>query len=837
MKLQSDMMYHLIDSHPDSLVSFDLQGRIKFVSSEVEKEYGLTRWNYLGKSLLELDLKFPEAKALKKAHEEIMYVAKNHKPLLTEKWINTEQGPRCFEFRHFPEYTLNREVVGVYGVRRDITNSALLSDSLNFLAKLGSADSDFLFTHILRYLGKMLGIDYVLLQTLSDLENTLEIKALYGIEGEFSQDLSGSLCDFTLKSSALGYLNSIIDHVPNDPLLIKLDIQSGLCKALLGASGDVLGFLTVLNTSNLDDANIELIHNIADIFAGRLTSELEKERVMKLETARQEDFRLLVENSPDYIFRFNAKAECIYFNPQLQRLGWTPKGIPGFEDSVDQKAFIERIQSVIDTGKDIQYLFEAPELVDTPVLYIDIKIVAEKGPSGESIGALVIGRDVTQRMQLEKVLREQASTDALTGLYNRRVFTERLQQEIAVAKRTHQPLAVLFIDLDRFKEVNDTLGHELGDDLLIQSAKRLTHNLRESDVVARFGGDEFIVLLTGFNDVSSLARMAQSLIYTLDEPYTLNSSMVYVSASLGIALYPTDAQGTGELISCADQAMYAAKQEGRNGYRFFTKTMQIDVEERMGLMNDLRKGLCNHEFYMVYQPIVDTVTKKIVKAESLIRWVHPEKGMVSPVKFVPLAEDCGFIIELGHWIFKQAIDFALLWREQVHDNSLQVSINISPRQFTQEGVVDQWLLWLEEAQLPENAIVIEITEGLLLDDKPHIVELLTKLRDAGIQLAIDDFGTGYSAMSYLKKFHIDYLKIDGSFVRDLSTDESDCAIAETIVMMAAKLGMKSIAECVETIEQQETLLSFGCDYLQGYLYAKPMTSSEFFAFLNNLNSG
>ena len=439
--------------------------------------------------------------------------------------------------------------------------------------------------------------------------------------------------------------------------------------------------------------------------------------------------------------------------------------------------------------------------------------------------------DITKKKESEELIWQQANFDTLTGLPNRRMFYDRLEQEIKKSHRSGLPMALLLLDLDHFKEVNDTLGHAQGDLLLVEAARRITECVRESDTVARLGGDEFSVILSGAVDVNSVERSAQNIIERLAAPFQLLQDRAYVSASVGITLYPDDAQNIDSLIKNADQAMYLAKNSGRNRSRYFTATLQEAAQTRLRLSNDLRDALAGQQFRVFYQPIVTLANGAIHKAEALLRWQHPTRGLISPAEFIPLAEKNGMIIDIGDWVFREVASQAAHWHAS-HYPKFQISINISPVQFRHHGTnFKAWLDYLQELGLPGQNIVIEITEGLLLDAQPSVTDQLLAFRDAGIRVSLDDFGTGYSSLSYLKKFDIDYLKIDQSFVRSLEQDPDDQALCEAIIVMAHKLGLKVIAEGVETERQRDLLAAYGCDYAQGWLYSKAVPSEQFEALL------
>ena len=439
--------------------------------------------------------------------------------------------------------------------------------------------------------------------------------------------------------------------------------------------------------------------------------------------------------------------------------------------------------------------------------------------------------DVTERKFSEAVIWNQANFDRLSGLPNRHMFQDRLEQAIMKATRAGTRLGLMFLDLDRFKEVNDTLGHEMGDDLLKQAASRLRGCVRQSDTVARMGGDEFTIILDEIGDTTDVTRIAQNILRRMSDPFQLGEEVAFISSSIGITFYPEDATEIATLLKNADQAMYAAKAAGRNTFHHFMPSMQLAAQTRMRLVNDLRGALAAGQFRVYYQPIVDTRTGAIHKAEALIRWLHPQHGLVSPASFIPLAEETRMIVDIGDWVFREALRQAAHWRKTYRPD-FQVSVNVSPLQFRGEANIQSgWLEHMRALGLPGQSVAVEITEGLLLDADAEITDKLLAFRDAGITVSLDDFGTGYSSLSYLKRFDIDYLKIDRSFVHNMETSSNDLALCDSIIVMAHRLGLQVIAEGVETREQQDLLTKAGCDYLQGFLFAKPLPSEEFEALL------
>lgn len=529
---------------------------------------------------------------------------------------------------------------------------------------------------------------------------------------------------------------------------------------------------------------------------------------------------------------WNKAAEEIFKIPKEAVIGkipveiWSEDNLSRMQPSDDALAMTKQRVDVPE-----QCVMSAQQEV---VVLNTVKVPIINKNDGELDYLLGISDDITERKRSESLIWQQANFDSLTGLPNRSYFRDRLSEAMGKSRVDGTRIAVLFIDLDRFKEVNDSLGHACGDMLLVAAARRISDCVRAGDVVARLGGDEFTVILSELEYPGHIEEISQRIIDALVVPFQLGQDQGYISASIGITVFPDDANDIDELIKRADQALYIAKDRGRNQFGYFTPEMQTASVHRMRLTNDLRSAMNRDELEVYFQPIVDLATGRIEKAEALLRWNHPELGLIDPSEFVPLAESSGLILHFGDWIFERVAHAVKKWRA-LYGPNFQVSINQSPLEFQRhDDRYARWISRLEELELPGQGIVLEITEGLLLDASSNVIDKLQRLREAGVEIALDDFGTGYSSLAYLQKFHIDYLKIDRTFTQNLTIGSDNLALCEAIIMMAHKLDLKVIAEGVETPEQHRLLQMADCDYDQGYLFSRPLPESEFESMLVGL---
>jgi diguanylate cyclase (GGDEF)-like protein/PAS domain S-box-containing protein len=457
---------------------------------------------------------------------------------------------------------------------------------------------------------------------------------------------------------------------------------------------------------------------------------------------------------------------------------------------------------------------------------VQLSISTLRDQNGEMEYRMAMFSDITEKKALDEKLLEQANIDPLTRLYNRRMFNIALQQALEKSERNGRQLALLFIDLDYFKVVNDSMGHDFGDQLLQEAARRISEHIRKSDTIARIGGDEFTVILSDLDEISSTEKVATDIIEALSEPFQLQDKSAYISASIGISTYPADAGDVTHLMIQADQAMYRAKAAGRSCYRYFTPSMQREARKRQELISSLHKAVTNQEFQLFYQPILDFNTSRIMKAETLLRWNHPAQGVVVPLEFISVAEKTALINTIGRWVVRNTVLQAKEWRGKLGDD-FQVSINISPAQFKATDFISDILQPIADSGVPGGNIMIEITESLMLDQTIELLDHLAVSKQLGLQVALDDFGTGFSSLSHIRNLDIDYIKIDKSFIQNLISDPDDRIVCEAIIVMAHKLNIKVIAEGIETDEQYRLLADMGCDYGQGYLISRPLDAQGF----------
>lgn len=463
---------------------------------------------------------------------------------------------------------------------------------------------------------------------------------------------------------------------------------------------------------------------------------------------------------------------------------------------------------------------------DGSIRWLEERTKAVRNAAGNVLRFDSVGMDITERKTHQERIEYLADHDALTGLANRNLLADRVAHALHHAHRTGHLLVLLFLDLDRFKDINDSFGHVLGDSLLKGVSVRLLNAIRETDTVARQGGDEFIILLMDLQDLQDVVNAIAKITHVFSEPFMVDGHELHMTASIGATVYPNDGDDMQILLRNADTAMYQAKGAGGNGFHFYSRDMSMRALEQAELERELRRAIDNREFELFYQPQVDIDSSRIVGAEALIRWRHPKIGVVDPIRFIPLAEKVGLIIPIGDWVLKTACAQNKAW-QQAGLPKIDISVNLSARQFMQEGLVERVAQILQETGMDARHLELELTESMVMNSAEQFITKLRKLKAMKVRLSIDDFGTGYSSLSYLKRFPLDRLKIDQSFIRDIATDAEDAAITRSIIALGRSLSLKVIAEGVEMEEQIAFLRANSCDEIQGYYFSKPLPAREF----------
>ena len=552
--------------------------------------------------------------------------------------------------------------------------------------------------------------------------------------------------------------------------------------------------------------------------------------------------RYLVNTSPDIIYILDPHGNFTFINERIENLlGFDMKELIGkhysvlvHQDDVEQAKYIfneRRIGERASTNIELRLKCkdsDTPRYFENKTLPIELSsmgIYTGATKDNDYLGTYGVARDITDRKLAEETITFQAYHDLLTRLPNRALLRDRLSLAISHAKREEEMLAVMFLDLDRFKNINDSLGHMIGDELLQQVSSRLKECLREGDTLSRFGGDEFTLLLPKINNnKGNVSKIAKKITHVLRTPFFIDDHELYVSASIGMAIYPQDGTDMDTLIKNADIAMYHVKGQGKNGYHFYSEDMNTPYFKNLSLDTGIHKALENEEFMLLYQPQVDVKSGEIIGAEALLRWQHPEHGCISPDEFVPFAEETGLVVEIDNWVLRHAIAEVSQWIKAGTPN-VRMSINISARHLSEDSLVDEITQMLNEFNVSGNNIEIEITENAIMNDMDGVIHKLNQLNALGISIAIDDFGTGYSSLTYLHKLPIHTLKIDRSFLQEDRFDNNDHTIVNTIVAMANGLKLNVIAEGIETQRQMDYLREIGCNEAQGFLFGKPLEAN------------
>lgn len=583
--------------------------------------------------------------------------------------------------------------------------------------------------------------------------------------------------------------------------------------------GEIIGSLGVLGKPDEVRPLASTIVRIMEIW-------LENDAVAKTGI----DQLTLLNNINDGYYEVDLEGNMTFFNHAgCEILGYPEHELMGknyreYTDEENAKKLFKHFNRVFYTGEPIKEMDVEYIRKDGSRRFVEISISLNKKPNGDIVGFRGIARDITERKRADETIQHMAYHDDLTGLPNRRMLQDKLKYELEEARRKNHRLAVLFLDLDRFKIINDSLGHAFGDLVLNAVSRRLVHSLNNRGIVGRMGGDEFTVILPGIRNVNEVVTLARKIVEEMNKPLIIQGQEFHITCSIGISLYPEDGLNVENLMMRADTAMYRAKEQGRNNYKFYRTDKDAWASRRLELETQLRKALQQEEFILFYQPQVD-MHGQIRGMEALVRWEHPVWGIISPQKFIPLAEETGLIVQLDEWVLKTACRQNKEWQEQGFP-PIPVSVNLSMRQFQQKNLVDHISAILTDVNLDAKFLELELTESMVMNNSEETLTTLRNLKKMGIQISLDDFGTGYSSLSHLKYFPIDALKIDQSFIRNITNHPDDMAIVQAIIRLAHSLKLKVVAEGVEHEKQSQLLLKWGCHLRQGYLFSPPVPAEQ-----------
>jgi diguanylate cyclase (GGDEF)-like protein/PAS domain S-box-containing protein len=684
--------------------------------------------------------------------------------------------------------------------------------------------------------------DPVVLKSLRDLLATRGIKADTAIGGrEAIACLDQNDYDLVLLDLQMPYVNGhdVMRHIQQQQINTSVIIVSGETSFEAARDACSQGAYDFLRKPYATDELMITVNNALN------EKRLEKNNTLMQRQLRESErlHRYLVNTSPDIIYILDKDGHFTFINERIESLlGYETRELIGkhysilvHQNDLETARYVFNERRVGDrASRNVELRLkrkddDSQRYFETRTLPIELSSMGiyqnEDSPKQKTyLGTYGVARDITERKIAEDTINFQAYHDLLTNLPNRALLRDRLSLAISQAKREDEMLAVMFLDLDRFKNINDSLGHVVGDELLQQVSTRLKSCVREGDTLARFGGDEFTLLLPkiakGKEDVSKIAEKINEV---LKDPFTVDNNELYVSASIGIAIYPRDGTDMDSLIKHADIAMYNVKDTGKNNYRFYSTDMTTPYFQNLSLETGIHKALANDEFHLMYQPQINIKTGEIVGVEALLRWDHPEHGPITPAEFIPFAEETGMIVDIGHWVLRSACAQLKHWRD-IGLPEIRMSINMSARQLAEKSIVKHISGLLRDYALPGHCLEIEITENTIMNDMDSVIHKLKALSKKGVYIAIDDFGTGYSSLSYLHKLPIQTLKIDRAFIKEANMKHTGNSIINTIVAMARGLNLNVIAEGVETQQQLDYLVEIGCSEAQGFLFGKPLTA-------------
>ena len=798
----------MIENSPDPIARFDPAGRFLYVNPAFEKLIGMPSCLLLGRALDGISTE--TSSAIAEPVQQAICSALNEcaSKQVELSWREHNGSIKCYHFRIVPESDNDGSVVSILNIGRNVSlckqTEKVLNEQVHFLHQL--LDSLPIPVFYKDVNGVYRGCNEA-------------FASFVGLPKDMILDRS--VFDLAPKELAEVY------HEADAALLHHPGVQTYEDGVM---HGDGTRREVIFNKANFSDAD----GRVAGI-VGAMLDITERKRAEDLLHKREQEFRAMIENSPDPVIRYDREGRRIYINPAFEKLmgkpaylllGKTPSEMPAGGDAGFGKAYQQTLDRVIGEGApaDLELSWNDEDGLEC---CHRIRFVPEFDQEGAVSTVLCIGRDVSSLRAHQRQLHDLAYYDNLTGLPNRVLFLDRLRQAVAeVSQDERRMVGLMLLDLDRFKAVNDSFGHHVGDKLLCAVGKRLLQKVRDCDIVARLGGDEFAIILPNLSQREALGTLAGTLLGDLSEPFDIEGKLLNVTATIGIASCPDDSRDASELVQLADTAMYHARSMGRNHFLFCSAELTASVKQRLSLEADLCNALKQEEFELYYQPKMNLASGEIVGAEALLRWQHPEMGVITPDRFIELAEETGMIIDLGEWVLRSACS-VICELNQAENGELKVAVNLSVRQFDKDNLVETVRSILAETRCRAEWLVLEITESLLLEERDDILTKLEELRRMGCSIAMDDFGTGYSALGYLAKFPINTLKIDRSFVDKIFEKQENALLVKAIVSLAQALGLTLVAEGVETCEQARFLKDIGCSYAQGYLFSKPVPEEQF----------